>query len=493
MRSPLYGISQRTPPANLQAEQALLGAILSNNNAFDRVSDFLRPEHFADPVNGRVYEAAAALINAGRVADAITLKGVFEGSGVLEDVGGVAYLGQLLAAMVGIINAGEYGKAVFDCWHRRKLIAIGVEMVDEAFGADPEKSPQEIQEKAESALFMLADGLTPGEKALPAHESMSQAIDAAVKNSSRPGGLVGVTTGYRELDDITGGWRGGHFVLLAARPSMGKTTLALGMAVGAASASARVLFVTREMPQIAIGAKLTAGLAPVPGTAAERGRLRDRTATGQFVWNPIDDQHIALMVAAQRAMTTRHLIIDECRAGTIAAIRSRARREKRRGGLDLVVVDYLGLLRVPELERSDNETLRYTRLSMETKALAVDLDVPVLMLAQLNRGPEGREDKRPGMADLRQSGSLEQDADVVMFLYREHYYLTRMPVKRRPGESEESVSNRSSVWAAAEAAARGRAEVIIAKQRMGATGTKQLAFSDENVWFTDLAVDGGDR
>jgi replicative DNA helicase len=491
MENPLYGVSQRALPCNPQAEQALLGALLANNSTFDRVSDYLRGEHFHDPVNGRIYEEAGNLINAGRLADAITLKGVFENNGALADAGGVAYLGRLLSAMVSIIGVGEYGRAIFDCWHRRRLIEVGTALVEEAFGADPPASPRDIQERAENALFMLV-GAVPDDVALPAHESMAQAIDAAVKSSTSPGGLVGVTTGYRELDDITGGWRGGQLALLAGRPSMGKTTLALGMAAGAAIAGARVLFVTREMPQILIGAKLTAGLAPVPGTAAERGRLLGHGEAGRFKWDPINQQHIDLMIAAQRAMVERHLIIDECRAGTIAAIRSRARRLKRRGGLDLILVDYLGLLRVPELERSDNETLRYSRLSMDSKALAVDLGVPVVMLAQLNRGPEAREDKRPGMADLRQSGNLEQDADIVMFLYREHYYLTRMPPKRRPNESDENFSDRCSSWNEAEGVARGRAEVIIAKQRMGATGTKHLAFSDDNVWFSDLAGDGGD-
>lgn len=481
---PLLGLSQRLPPQNLQAEQALLGALLVNNKAYDRVAAFLRPEHFADPVNGRIYAAIARRVDAGQLADCVTLNREFAEAGTLDEVGGTAYLTQLLSAMVGIINAAEYGRAIQDCWHRRELIGIGEDLVNVAF-APGTATAREIQEQAEEKLFVLADA-EPDGAPVPAHTAMAEAIDAAAKAADRAAGLIGLTTGFAELDDITGGWRRGSYNLLAARPSMGKTTLALAFAVAAAAVEARVLFVSREMRAHPIGAKLVAGMTPIAADAADRGKFRERDEFGRFRYTPITQQDIDRMMAAQRAMARRHLLIDECRAGTVAAIRSLARRQKRRQGLDLLLIDYLGLLKVPELARSDNRTLEVTRLSEQCKSLAADLDIPVIVLAQLNRGPEGREDRRPGLADLRDSGSLEQDADLVAFLYREHYYLTRYPPKRRDNESDEHFANRSTQWGKRERESKGVAEIIIAKQRMGAVGTRRIAYYDSNVWFGDL-------
>jgi replicative DNA helicase len=484
------GLSLRMPPANPQAEQALLGAILANNKAYDYVSGFLRPDHFADPVHGKLFERIGLRIDSGRLADTLSLKAELEHDGVLATAGGLSYLAQLLSAMVSPTYVAEYGRAIQDSWHRRQLIEIGEELVRRAFGRGEAETAKDIHESAEAKLFELAD--RGGDVPMQAHVAMSLAIDAAEKASQRPSGLVGITTGLRELDEMTGGLRAGTLNLLAARPSMGKTTLALSIAVNAVLAGARVLFVSREMTQIDIGACLAGGMAPVHRDLADRGRHRERDEYGRFRYRPINDVEIHAMMAAQRAMVNRDLVIDECRAGTISAIRSGARRMKRRGGLDLIIVDYLGLLKIPEMARSDNRVLEVTRLSADSKAMAVDLNVPVLMLAQLNRGPESREDKRPSLADLRDSGSLEQDADVVMFLYREHYYLTRNEPKRNLGETEEHFSNRVFTWHEASAANKGLADVIFAKQRKGPTGIRRIAFHDENIWFSDADSNGSD-
>lgn len=483
---PLMALSQRLPPSNIQAEQALLGALLANNKAYDRMAAFLRPDHFADPVNGRIFAAIAARIDSGRLADVITLKADFEHAGGLAELGGAEYLVDLLGAMVGIINAGEYARAIRDAWHRRALIDIGETLVNAAFGGADISTAADVHEQAEAALFALGDRGDDGEAWSAAHEAMGVAIDAAVTAAKRPSGLIGITTGFTALDAMTGGWRRGQYVLLAARPSMGKTMLALAMAAGAAQVDGKVLFVSREMNREAIGAALAAGLAAVPRAAAERGKIRERDAYGRFVWTPIDDAIVNRMVTAARAMASRTLIVDECRAGTMAAVRAAARRQKRRGGLDLIVIDYLLLMRVPELARSDNRTLEISRLSADAKALAVDLDVPVLVLTQLNRGVEGREDKRPELSDLRDSGSLEQDADTVMFLYREHYYLRDRPPMRSAFKAEEKYADASTAWSAAEVDARGRADLIIRKQRRGPVGTIKLLYGDATTWFTDL-------
>jgi replicative DNA helicase len=411
----------RTPPENMRAEQALLGAILANNKAFDAVSHFLRAEHFFDPVNATVFTAIACRIEAGRLADAVSLKSDLENAGSLEAVGGTAYLTSLLSAMVGIVGVREYGLAIQDSWHRRKLIEVGQTLTSDAFGAGDGRPATEAHEAAEAALYDLAERGEIDEAHAPAHEAMAQAIDAAAKASEQPTGPIGLTTGFAELDEITGGWRRGHLALLAARPSMGKTTLALSMAAGAAELGAAVLFASMEMSRAAIGGVLAAGLAQLPRDAGDRGRIREPDSSGGFAWRSVTQQEIDRMIAAQRAMVNQRLIIDECRSHTMAAIRAQARRMKRRGGLDLVVIDYLGLMRVPELARIGNRVLEVSHLSAQAKALAIEMDVPVLMLCQLNRGPEGPDDKRPTTADLRDSGSLEQDADLLMFIYREHY------------------------------------------------------------------------
>jgi replicative DNA helicase len=251
--------------------------------------------------------------------------------------------------------------------------------------------------------------------------------------------------------------------------------------------------ISREMTADAIGTKLVAGMAPIAATAAERGHWQDRDERGRFRYHPINDADITTMMAAQRAMRSRDLVIDTCPSGTLAAVRAAARRMKRRGGLDLVVLDYLGLMNVPELARVGNRVLEVTRLSADCKALAMSLDVPMLVLSQLNRSREGEADKRPTLASLRDSGSLEQDADCVMFLYREHYYLSREPPKRALKDSQEDFANRLSAWSAAVAEHKGRADVIFAKQRVGGPiGVKTLAYHEDNIWFSDLH-DGGDE
>jgi replicative DNA helicase len=481
----LSGMSMRLPPQNLQAEQALLGAVLANNKAYDGVAGWLKPGHFADPVNGRIFEAVARRIDAGRLADALTLKGEFEAAGVLDEVGGVAYLGQLLGMMVSPTMAGEYGRAVRDAWHRRELIAIGEDLVNRCF-VPGEASARDLHERAEEALAALADGQEGEAAPMPAAEAMGLAIDRAVASAAQPGGLVGITTGLRVLDDITGGLRGGQMVVVGARPSMGKTTLLQAMAAGAAGAGARVMLISMEMTAASLGAQLVAGLTPIHRELATRGKEPGHDDMGRFRWRAVSESEVRAMRAAQRAMAERRLLVVELRNRTMAAVRSLVRRQMRRGGLDLVLIDYLGLLRVPELARFDNRTLEVTRLSADIKALAVDFNLPVVVASQLNRGVEGRDVKRPGLADLRDSGSIEQDADIVMFLHRDHYYLSRQKLERSEREDAEAFANKMSRHAERMRLAEGIAELHVDKQREGRTGTVRVAFGDQTTWFSDL-------
>lgn len=483
---PPLGTSLRQPPANLQAEQALLGALLANNKAYDRVGEFLKSEHFADPVHGAIFGAIARRIDAGHLADAVTLRAEFEHSGLFDEVGGVGYLAQLLAAMVGIINAGEYGRAIRDAWLRRELIDRCTVAVNRCYGDGDGADGAAILDALETELYTLAESGGGEGVLMPAGDAMALAIEAGIKAADSPSGLNGVSTGYRALDDLTGGLRGGHLLLLGARPSMGKTSLGLGIAAGAAQAAARVLFVSAEMTLADIGAALTAGLAGVPRDAPERGRVRQRDALGRWTWPAIDMATIERMTAAERAMRPRELLVLEQRGPTLASLRTVARRLKRRGGLDLVVVDYLGLMRVPELERAGNMVVTASALSHGLKSLAMELHIPVLALAQLNRGVESREEKRPTLADLRDSGALEQDADAVMFLFREHYYLRTARLTKGERESEEAFSARIGDLHSRTHASIGRAEVIVAKMRRGRTGIANLKFDDDSAWFSDV-------
>lgn len=482
-------LAARLLPANLQAEQALLGALLASNKAYDSVAGFLRGEHFADPCNGRIYDAIARHCDAGRLVDAVTLLAEFEHSGVLDEVGGAAYLGQLLSAVVGINVAGEYGRAVLDCWHRRELIEIAGDLLGRAY-APGEASAREIHEAAEERLAALADGQEGEAAPVPAHNAMALAIDEAWQRREAPGGLVGVTTGLRGLDDVTGGLKPAEMTLLGARPSMGKTSLALRIAAGAVRAGHRVLMVTMEMSSTDLGAQLAAGLGPVSRDVATRGKERYQDELGRFRWRPMEAREFDTMMAAQRAMAERRLMLLDLRVRTMSALRSAVRRLRRRGGLDLVVVDYIGLLRVPELARFDNRTLEITRLSGDLKAMAQDFAMPVLVLSQLSRAVEGREVKAPMLSDLRDSGALEQDADIAMFLHRDEYYLSRQKLERREKESAEDFGNRMSRHAEALRLAEGRATISVQKNRKGRVGDVVVGFDAATTWFHDLPEGG---
>ena len=486
VESPLFGVSQRLPPSNVEAEQALLGALLANNKAHERVAEFLLPDHFADPIHGRIYQAISRRIEAGQLADAVTLKAEFEHSGVLEEVGGTAYLAQLLSAMVGIINAGEYGRAIHDAWLRRQLIEIGETVVNNAFGAEPELDGQAQVEAAEHSLFQLAtDGATSG-GFVPFDRALTEAIRGAERAFNRSGHVSGLTTGLRDLDAKTGGLHPSDLVVLAGRPGMGKTSLATTIAFSAArallsearqadpSASPKksVAIFSLEMSAEQLATRMLAEEARVSGDRIRRGDI------GQRDFNR--------MVLASRALATLPVHIDDTPAITLSALRTRCRRLKRTKGLALVVVDYLQLMRPSTGTRPENRVLEISQLTQGLKAIAKELAVPVLALSQLSRAVESREDRRPQLADLRESGTIEQDADSVMFVYRDEYYLAQHSPKQMAYESEEKFQSQLDKWQRDMEAAHNKAELIIAKQRHGPTGKIDLFFEAEFTRFSDI-------
>jgi replicative DNA helicase len=487
----LLGLSQRLPPTNLQAEQALLGALLANNKAYERVSEFLSPDHFADPIHARVFAAIARRIEAGQLADAVTLKAEFEHSGVLDEVGGTGYLAQLLSAMVGIINAGEYGRAVHDAWIRRELIDIGETVVNNAFGAIAELDGTAQTEAAEQALFDLAAKGGSEGGFVTFKDALIEAIQIAERAFSRPGGVSGLSTGLRDLDKKTGGMHPSDLLILAGRPGMGKTALATKIAYGAAKAlleearaadpnavpKAGVAMFSLEMSAEQLATRLLAEEARISGDRIRRG--------------DIGQKDFDRFVQVSREISGLPLHIDDTPAITLSAMRTRCRRLKRTKGLSLVVVDYLQLMRPPAGFRPENRVQEISQITQGLKALAKELEVPVLALSQLSRQVESREDKRPQLSDLRESGSIEQDADVVMFIFRDEYYLQQRAPKQLAFDNEDKFHSATEKWQRDMEQVHNRAELLIEKQRHGPTGKIDLFFEGEFTRFTDLDLQHG--
>ena len=484
--SPLLGLAQRQPPSNDRAEMALLGALLANNKAYERVSEFLAPEHFVDPVHGRIYQAIARRVEAGQLADAVTLKAEFEHSGLLEEVGGVAYLAQLLQAMVGIINAGEYGRAIHDAWLRRQLIEIGEVVVNHAFGADPELDGRAQIEHAESELYRLATEGGSSTGLISFEQALTEAIHAAERAFRRSGHVSGLSTGLRDLDKKTGGLHPSDLVILAGRPGMGKSALATKIAFGAARALVReaqsaekdkvprgsVAVFSLEMSAEQLATRLLAEEARVSADRIRRGEI------GQKDFNRF--------VEVSREIASLPLHIDDTPALTLSAMRTRCRRLKRTKGLSLVVVDYLQLMRPSVGTKPENRVLEISQITQGLKAIAKELAVPMLALSQLSRQVESREDKRPQLADLRESGTIEQDADMVMFIYRDEYYLQQRAPKQMAYDSEDKFQTALDKWQRDMEAVHNKAELLIEKQRHGPTGKIDLLFEGEFTRYADL-------
>jgi replicative DNA helicase len=469
----------RLAPHNIEAEQALLGAVLVNNDAFDRVSDFLRPEHFSEDVHRRIFDVAGQLIRAGKLASPITLK-TFLGD---HDLGGLTvpqYLARLAAEATTVINAENYGRTIHDLAVRRDLILIGEDIVNAAYDSPVDATPRGQIEEAERKLYAVAETGRYEGGFQRFSDALTIAVDMAAKAFQRDGQLSGIATGLTDLDRYMGGLQASDLIIVAGRPGMGKTALATNIAFNIAKAyefSVRpdgthettnggiVGFFSLEMSSEQLATRVIAEQSGVASYKIRRGDISE----GEF--HRIAD--------AARLMQSIPFYIDQTGGLSIAQLTARARRLKRQRGLDLLVIDYLQLLGGSKSSKSDGRVQEVTEITTGLKALAKEMNVPVIALSQLSRQVESRDDKRPQLSDLRESGSIEQDADVVMFVFREEYYLNN----KQPREgTEEFVA-----WQAAQERAHGRAEVIIGKQRHGPTGTVELAFEAEMTRFSNLA------
>ncbi|MCP1201700.1 replicative DNA helicase [Acetobacter sp. AC2005] len=480
----LLALTLRQPPANVEAEQALLGALLTNNRAYDRVSDFLAGEHFANRVNGQIYDAIARRIENGQLADPVTMRAELEHSGILASVGGMAYMAKLLSSMVGIINAGDYGRTIHDAWIRRQLIDIGENVVNNAFGTTIGLSGQDQIEAGEEALFKLATEKGNEGDFVSFNKALSGAISVAAQAFQNEGHVTGLTSGLRDLDKKTGGLHPSDLLILAGRPAMGKTALATKMAFSAARAIMDEAEETGEKPK---GAVAIFSLEMSAEQLATRILSEQAEVSGERIRRgDIGQKEFDRFVRVSHELARLPLVIDDTPAISLSAMRTRCRRLKRTQGLCLVVVDYLQLMRPSVGTRPESRVLEISMITQGLKAIAKELEVPVIALSQLSRQVESREDKRPMLSDLRESGSIEQDADAVMFVYRDEYYLQQRMPKETAFESMEKYSVAMDEWQRKMSLVHNKAELILEKQRHGPTGTINLFFEGEYTRFADL-------
>jgi replicative DNA helicase len=470
---------QNPPPHNLAAEMAVLGAVLFDNNALQRVADFLKARDFYAPANSAIFQVLDTLIAAGKIADGVTLREHFERDGQLQEIGGARYLADLLDSAAFGPEIVDYARLIHDLALRRELIGIGAEIVQKATKPDIDEPGERQIEAAEKSLFALAERGAGNQGFQTFSSALAQSIRTATLAYKRDGKIAGVATGLNDLDHLLGGLHKSDLVILAARPSMGKTALAVNIAYHAAKNCKRSMgangmmktddgavvgFFSLEMSADQLANRVLADIANVSSDKIRGGNL-----------TPSDYESIR---EAAIQMEGLPLYIDDMGAISISQIAARARRLQRTVGLDLLIVDYLQLITSSGSKKTDNRVQEVTEITKSLKALAKELQIPIVALSQLSRQVENREDKRPQLSDLRESGSIEQDSDVVMFIYREAYYLERLePDAGSPAHAE---------WKDKFNMKYNTAEIIIAKQRHGAIGRVEVGFVPARVRFTNL-------
>jgi replicative DNA helicase len=471
-------------PQNIEAEAALLGALMIDNRLVEDVQLRLKPHHFFEPLHGRIYEAILRMTDKNMVANPVTLKPIFDADEAMKEVGGLAYLAQLTGSGAAVIGARDFAAQVYDLALLRALVGVGRDMVESALDTSEEVAPLSQIERAESELYRVAEEGGNEGKVKSFGEASQLAIRQAEKALNSGGGLSGVTTGLDGINAKVGGLHKSDLIILAGRPGMGKTALATNIAFAAAqrfvrdqedgiepakSGGAPTAFFSLEMSADQLATRI---LAEQSGISSENLRM-----------GKISQQEFRQLARAAGELATLPLYIDDTPGLTIAAIRARARRLKRQKGIGMVVVDYLQLLQGSGKGSSnDNRVQEISEISRGLKQLAKELDVPVLALSQLSRAVEQREDKRPQLSDLRESGSIEQDADMVWFVYRGDYYLA--------AKKPEDDSPEFAAWFEEMNRIHGRADLIVAKQRHGSTGTVRMRFESRVTKFSDPIDEG---
>lgn len=475
-------------PHNIEAEAALLGALLIDNRLVDDVQRILSDHHFFDPVHGRIYQAIIKMVvDKNMVANPVTLKPILEADEGLTELGGVSYLVKITESGVALIGARDFAVQIYELALLRALIGVGREMVEKAIDTSDAVDPKAQIEEAEFKLYEVAEAGGESDSTKPFASAAAEAVTMANRALNSGGNVSGYTTGFSSLNHHFGGLHRSDLIILAARPGMGKTALATNIAFETAlrfqrdqddrieeSIGAPVAFFSLEMSADQLATRIL----------SERSRISsEKLRKGQ-----ISQEEFSNLVQAARELESLPFYIDDTPGLTIAALRTRARRLKRKHGISMVVVDYLQLLQGSARSR-DNRVQEISEISRGLKTLAKELEVPVLALSQLSRAVEQREDKKPQLSDLRESGSIEQDADIVLFIYREDYYHGFAEPPMITEQSSPENREKRSAWELKNQEVAGQAQVIIAKQRHGATGTVTLRFDREFTRFSDMAYE----
>ncbi|HEY7005877.1 MAG TPA: replicative DNA helicase [Sphingomicrobium sp.] len=469
-------------PQNVEAEAALLGALMIDNRLVEDVQLKLKAHHFFEPLHGRIYEAILKLTDSNRVANPVTLRPLFDSDENIKEVGGVAYLAQLTGSGAAVIGARDFAGQIYDLALLRALIGVGRDLVEGALDTSEDVAPLAQIERAETELYKVAEEGGAEGRAKSFSDATKEALEMAERALNSGGHLSGFTTGLESLNAKIGGLHKSDLIIVAGRPGMGKSALGTNIGFAAArrfvrdvedgiepekSAGAPVALFSLEMSADQLATRI---LAEESGISSENLRM-----------GKISQQEFRQLARAAAELQSLPLYIDDTPGLTIAALRTRARRLKRQKGIGLIVVDYLQLLQGSGKNSNDNRVQEISEISRGMKQLAKELNVPVIGLSQLSRAVEQREDKRPQLSDLRESGSIEQDADIVLFIYREDYYLAA----KQPADDHPDFG----AWQEEMARAYGRAEVIVAKQRHGATGKVPLRFDSRITKFSDPVSD----
>ena len=456
-------------PSNLEAEQSLIGSVLVNNDIIDEISNIVNAGKFFDPIHRKIYEVMENLNNKGMIANPITLKNYFENDSGLTEVGGVDYLVKLTRFSSSIKQAIDYAKIIHEMYVKRELIFISDGIEDQAKDDQAEKTGENIIEDAEKSLFDLAERGNFSQTFMKFNQAVDQTIEMATLAMKSDHGIIGVPTGLTDLDQKLGGLHKSDLIIIAGRPSMGKTALATNIAFYAAknmqenNEKGSVAFFSLEMSSEQLSTRILSEQARISSHEIRTGKASEDT--------------LNRYIETSRNIYDLPLYIDETPAIAISTLSNRARRIKRLFGLKLIVVDYIQLMKTNS-NRMDGRVQEISEITQGLKALAKELNVPVVALSQLSRAVEQRDDKKPQLSDLRESGSIEQDADVVIFVYREQYYLERKKPKEGTIEFAEWQSKMSDIH--------GGAELILGKHRHGSTGVVHVEFEGEFTKFKDL-------
>jgi len=453
-------------PNNIEAEQAVIGSILVSNEIFDEINTIISSINFYDPMHRKIFEAVESLIYKGMLANPITLKNYFENE--KDDLNVPEYLVKITKFSTPVRQAIEYSKIIYDMFVRRELIKISEQTIDNAKLNDLDTNGQSIIESSERLLFDLAEKGSFNSSLVKFDEAMKQTIEMASAAYKNEEGIVGVPTGLKDLDDKLGGLHQSDLIIIAGRPSMGKTSLATNIAFNAAQKlqengkKSSIAFFSLEMSSEQLSTRIISEQARISSNDIRRGR--------------ISDDQFDKFLETSKNISELPLYIDETPAISIAALSNRARRIKRLFGLEMIVVDYIQLMKGTTFNK-DGRVQEISQITQGLKAIAKELSVPVVALSQLSRQVEQRDDHKPQLADLRESGSIEQDADVVMFVYREGYYLLRKEPREATVEHAE--------WQAKMNEVAHLAQIIIGKQRHGPIGNVTLEFEERFTKFKD--------